>query len=71
MSQAFEVAEPDGEEVKGRVIQLTLMLQKALGQNRSAPSISGHQGNFWSFSRLHRLFNTLSPLKMAESPLLT
>ncbi len=51
--------------------ELTLTFHKSLGQNCYALSISGHRGIFWPFSRLHRMFNTLSPLKMAERPSLT
>jgi hypothetical protein len=44
---------------------------KYLVQKRFARSISGHQETLVHFSRSHRMFNTLSPLKMTQRPFLT
>ncbi len=49
---------------------LTLTLHKSLVQNRFARSISGHQETLVHFQDLHPMSNTLSPLKMAQRPLM-
>jgi hypothetical protein len=46
-------------------------LHKYLVQKRFARSITGHQETIAHSQDLHPMFNTLSPLKMINRPLLT